>query len=98
MEDELHGSDWRKQLSVLEKKAELLEEERREMLEKCSRAETEAKDLRFTGTHTPFEEGRGVIREVICKSLNDLVKFCFERTSISTGNISANSSEQFLFI
>lgn len=53
LEDELHGSELRKQLAALERKTVVLEEERKECMEKCSRAETEAKDLRFTGIHTP---------------------------------------------
>lgn len=52
LEDELHGSELQKQLAALERKTVVLEEERRECMEKCSRTETEAKDLRFTGTHT----------------------------------------------
>ncbi|GAA6080075.1 shootin-1 isoform X1, partial [Tachysurus ichikawai] len=48
LEDELHGSELRKQLAALERKTAVLEEERKDFMEKSSRAETEAKDLRFT--------------------------------------------------
>ncbi|KAF7704745.1 hypothetical protein HF521_021817 [Silurus meridionalis] len=48
LEEELHGSELQKQLAALERKTAVLEEERKECMEKCSKAETEAKDLRFT--------------------------------------------------
>lgn len=49
MEDKLRSSEAQSELTALRRKLELLEEERRECSNKCSKAEVEVKDLRFTG-------------------------------------------------
>ena len=49
MEDRLRSCGVQKELTALRYKLELVEEEKRESSEKCSKAEVEVKDLRFTG-------------------------------------------------
>ncbi len=49
MEDRLSSSETQKELTALRRKLELMEEEKKEYSEKCSKAEVEVKDLRFTG-------------------------------------------------
>ncbi|XP_037639313.1 shootin-1 isoform X1 [Sebastes umbrosus] len=48
MEDRLMSCEAQRELTALRHELELLEEEKREYSDKCSRAETEVKDLRFT--------------------------------------------------
>ncbi|XP_044228486.1 shootin-1 [Thunnus albacares] len=48
MEDRLRSCGVQKELTALRYKLELVEEEKRECSEKCSKAEVEVKDLRFT--------------------------------------------------
>ncbi|KAK7142491.1 hypothetical protein R3I94_011990 [Phoxinus phoxinus] len=48
LEEQTHGSELKKQLTALRRQTELLEEERKEWQHKHTKAETEAKDLRFT--------------------------------------------------
>ncbi|KAL0169320.1 hypothetical protein M9458_033916, partial [Cirrhinus mrigala] len=48
LEDQIHSSELKKQLTALQRQTELLEEERKEWQHKHAKAETEAKDLRFT--------------------------------------------------
>lgn len=50
LEEQIHNSELKKQLMTLQRQTELLEEERKEWQHKYTKAETEAKDLRFTGT------------------------------------------------
>lgn len=49
MEERLRSCEAEKELMALRRKLELMEEERKEYSEKCSKAEVEVKDLRFTG-------------------------------------------------
>ncbi|XP_016400668.1 LOW QUALITY PROTEIN: shootin-1-like [Sinocyclocheilus rhinocerous] len=48
LEEQIHGSELKKQLTALQRQTELLDEERKEWQHKHTKAETEAKDLRFT--------------------------------------------------
>ncbi|XP_026164952.1 shootin-1 isoform X2 [Mastacembelus armatus] len=48
VEDRLRSSEAQKELTALRRKLELMEEEKRECSDRCSKAEVEAKDLRFT--------------------------------------------------
>ncbi|XP_051502006.1 shootin-1-like isoform X2 [Myxocyprinus asiaticus] len=48
LEEQINASELKQQLTVLHKQTELLEEERKEWQHKYTKAETEAKDLRFT--------------------------------------------------
>lgn len=50
LEEQIHGSELKKQLTALQRQTEFLDEERKEWQHKHTKAETEAKDLRFTGT------------------------------------------------
>lgn len=50
LEEQINTSELKKQLMTLQRQTELLEEERKELQHKYTKAETEAKDLRFTGT------------------------------------------------
>uniref|UniRef100_A0A9J8A4A2 Shootin-1 n=1 Tax=Cyprinus carpio carpio TaxID=630221 RepID=A0A9J8A4A2_CYPCA len=54
LEEQIHSSELKKQLTALQRQIELLEEERKEWQHKHTKAETEAKDLRFTGTKYGF--------------------------------------------
>lgn len=49
MEERLRGCEDRRELTALRLKLELLEEEKKEHGLRCSKAEQEVKDLRFTG-------------------------------------------------
>lgn len=49
MEDRLRSSETQKELAALQRKLELMEEEKMDCQDKCSKAEVEVKDLRFTG-------------------------------------------------
>ncbi|KAG7462379.1 hypothetical protein JOB18_018882 [Solea senegalensis] len=49
MEDRLRSCDTQRELTALRRKLELVEEERREYSDKCTKTEVEVKDLRFTG-------------------------------------------------
>ncbi|CAB1343549.1 unnamed protein product [Coregonus sp. 'balchen'] len=48
IEEQLRGSELQKEVVALQRKLELLAEERREHEERCSKAKVEAKDLKFT--------------------------------------------------
>ncbi|ROJ78931.1 Shootin-1, partial [Anabarilius grahami] len=48
LEEQIHSSELKKQLTALQRQTELLEEENKEWQHKHTKAETEAKDLRFT--------------------------------------------------
>ncbi|KAL0964394.1 hypothetical protein UPYG_G00323250 [Umbra pygmaea] len=48
MEEKLRGSELLKEVSALQRKLDLLLEERQEYEERCTKAEVQAKDLRFT--------------------------------------------------
>ncbi|KAJ8248511.1 hypothetical protein GJAV_G00242810 [Gymnothorax javanicus] len=48
LQEQLQSCELRKTVQTLQRQAELLEEERREYEERCSKAEIQAKDLRFT--------------------------------------------------
>uniref|UniRef100_A0A671MYB5 Shootin-1 n=1 Tax=Sinocyclocheilus anshuiensis TaxID=1608454 RepID=A0A671MYB5_9TELE len=48
LEEQIHGSELKKQLTALQRQTELLDEERKEWQHKHTKAETEAKDLRCT--------------------------------------------------
>ncbi|XP_040906080.1 shootin-1 [Toxotes jaculatrix] len=48
MEDKLRSCETQRELTALRRKLELVEEEKREYGDKCSKAEVEVKDLRFT--------------------------------------------------
>lgn len=47
--EELRSCEAERELTALRRKLELMEEEKRDYSDKCSKAEVEAKDLRFTG-------------------------------------------------
>ncbi len=49
MEDTLRSYEAQSELTALRRKLELMEEEKRDYSDKCSKAEVEVKDLRFTG-------------------------------------------------
>lgn len=49
IEEQLRGSELHKEVLALQRKLELLAEEKREHEERCSTAKVEAKDLKFTG-------------------------------------------------
>lgn len=49
MEDRLRNCEAQRELTALRRKLELVEEEKNEYSDKCSKAEVEVKDLRFTG-------------------------------------------------
>lgn len=49
MEERLRSCDTQRELAALRRKLELVEEEKRECGDKCSKSEVEVKDLRFTG-------------------------------------------------
>ncbi|TKS85149.1 Shootin-1 [Collichthys lucidus] len=53
MEDRLRSCETQRALTALRRKLELVEEERREYSDKCSKTEVEVKDLRFTATNPP---------------------------------------------
>ncbi|XP_067331882.1 shootin-1 [Channa argus] len=48
MEDRLRSCDAQREVMALRRKLELVEEEKREYSDRCSKAEAEAKDMRFT--------------------------------------------------
>ncbi|XP_041803065.1 shootin-1 [Chelmon rostratus] len=48
MEDRLNSCEAERELTALRRKLELMEEEKRDYSDKCSKAEVEVKDLRFT--------------------------------------------------
>lgn len=49
MEDRLRSCETQRELSALRRKLEFVEEDKRDYSDKCSKAEVEVKDLRFTG-------------------------------------------------
>lgn len=49
MEDKLRSSEAQRELAALRHKLELVEEEKKEYSDRCSKAELEVKDMRFTG-------------------------------------------------
>lgn len=49
MEDKLSDCEAQKELTALRRKLKLVEEEKNEFVDKCSKAEVQAKDLSFTG-------------------------------------------------
>lgn len=51
MEDRLNSCEAERELTALRRKLELMEEEKRDYSDKCSKAEVEVKDLRFTGAN-----------------------------------------------
>lgn len=60
MEDRLRSCETQRALTALRRKLELVEEERREYSDKCSKTQVEVKDLRFTGEDI-FETGHTVL-------------------------------------
>ncbi|TKS85144.1 Shootin-1 [Collichthys lucidus] len=73
MEDRLRSCETQRALTALRRKLELVEEERREYSDKCSKTEVEVKDLRFTGEdifktvktgHTVLYRGKFTINTV----------------------------------
>lgn len=57
MEDMLGSSETQRELIALRHSLELLEEEKKECSNKCSKAELELKDLRFTGEVEQYWKG-----------------------------------------
>lgn len=57
MEDMLGNSETQRELIALRHTLELLEEEKKECSNKCSKAELEVKDLRFTGEVEQYWKG-----------------------------------------
>lgn len=57
MEDMLGNSETQRELMALRQTLELLEEEKKEYSNKCSKAELEVKDLRFTGEVEQYWKG-----------------------------------------
>lgn len=49
LEDRLSSCEAQRELTALRRKLDLVEEEKREYSDKCSKTEVEVKDLRFTG-------------------------------------------------
>lgn len=49
MEDRLRSCEAQKELTALKRKLELVEEEKRECSDRCSKAEEKVKDMRFSG-------------------------------------------------
>uniref|UniRef100_A0A3Q3J8N5 Shootin-1 n=1 Tax=Monopterus albus TaxID=43700 RepID=A0A3Q3J8N5_MONAL len=49
MEDKLSSCETQRELTALQRKLELVEEEKREYTDRCAKAEVEVKDMRFTG-------------------------------------------------
>lgn len=56
IEDQLRGSVLQKEMVTLQRKLELLEDEKQDHEDRCSKAEVEAKDLRFMGKYTGKSE------------------------------------------